>query len=127
MPPQGSKTKQGYELQFGVNNLAHFLFTLFLQPLLEATASIAPKNAVRVIWVSSSAADGAPKPAIDFDNMDYHKEEGIWMKYARSKAMNVIHSAEFARKYKNSGILSIVRLPTNGFSQVSIGVADQAT
>ncbi|KAF5681842.1 hypothetical protein FDENT_7909 [Fusarium denticulatum] len=77
VPPQGSKTVQGYELQVDVNNLVPFLFTHFLHPILAATAQVAPKNSVRVIWVSSSAADGAPTPAIDFMNMDYHKEEGI--------------------------------------------------
>jgi NAD(P)-dependent dehydrogenase (short-subunit alcohol dehydrogenase family) len=113
VPPQGSKTKQGYELQIGVNNLGHFLFTWFLRSTLEATAQIAPKNSVRVIWVSSSAADGAPHPAIDFDNMDYHLEEGIWSKYSRSKAGNVIHSAEFARRTQGSGIVSIALNPGN--------------
>jgi NAD(P)-dependent dehydrogenase (short-subunit alcohol dehydrogenase family) len=108
VPPKGSKTKQGYELQLGVNNLAHFLLTHFLRPVLEKTAQEAPKNSVRVIWVSSSAADAAPNPAIDFSNMDYHKEEGIWQMYSRSKAGNVIHSCEFARRTKGSGIISLV-------------------
>ncbi|KAG5762625.1 hypothetical protein H9Q72_009289 [Fusarium xylarioides] len=113
VPPQGSKTVQGYELQIGVNNLAPFLFTHFLHPILAATAQIAPKNSVRVIWVSSSAADGAPTPAIDFKNMDYHNEEGIWPKYSRSKAGNVLHSVEFARRTAGEGIISIALNPGN--------------
>ncbi|UKZ80011.1 hypothetical protein TrVFT333_007775 [Trichoderma virens FT-333] len=113
VPPKGSKTKQGYELQLGVNNLAHFLLTHFLRPVLEKTAQVAPKNSVRVIWVSSSAADAAPNPAIDFSNMDYHKEEGIWQMYSRSKAGNVIHSCEFARRTKGSGIISLALNPGN--------------
>jgi NAD(P)-dependent dehydrogenase (short-subunit alcohol dehydrogenase family) len=108
VPPQGSKTVQGYELQIGTNNLGHFLFTHFLRPVLAETAKTAPKNSVRVVWVSSSAADGAPHPAIDFSNMDYHIEEGIWSKYSRSKAGNVLHSAEFARRTANEGIISVV-------------------
>lgn len=90
VPPQGSTTVQGHELQLGINNLGHQLFTQLLTPLLERTSQTAPNDSVRVIWVSSSAADGAPRPAIDFSNMDYHKEEGIWSKYSRSKAGNVI-------------------------------------
>ncbi|KAF5708592.1 short-chain alcohol dehydrogenases/reductase [Fusarium globosum] len=113
VPPQGSKTLQGYELQIGVNNLAPFLFTQFLHPLLAATAQSAPKNSVRVIWVSSSAADGAPTPAIDFSNMDYHNEEGIWPKYSRSKAGNVLHAVEFARRTAGEGIISIALNPGN--------------
>lgn len=109
VPPQGSKTVQGYELQIGVNNLAPFLFTHFIHPVLAATAQIAPKNSVRVIWVSSSAADGAPTPPIDFTNMDYHNEESIWPKYSRSKAGNVLHAVEYARRFADQGIISIVR------------------
>jgi NAD(P)-dependent dehydrogenase (short-subunit alcohol dehydrogenase family) len=110
VPPQGSKTKQGYELQLGTNNLGPFLFTHFLTPILTRTASIAPANSVRIVWVSSSAADGAPKPAINFDNMDYHREEGPWTKYGRSKAGNVLHAVEFARRTQGSGIVSLVSL-----------------
>ena len=110
VPPQGSKTVQGYELQLGTNNLGPFLFTYFLTPILATTVKAAPKNSVRIVWVSSSAANiTAPKPAIDFSNMDYHIEEGIWVKYGRSKAGNVLHSAEFARRKADSGIISLVR------------------
>lgn len=110
VPPQGSKTAQGYELQLGTNNLAPFLFTNLLTPLLARTAEIAPKDSVRVVWVSSSAVITAPKPPIDFDNMDYRKEEGIWSKYSRSKAGLVIYAAELARRTGGQGIISVVSL-----------------
>lgn len=108
IPPAGSKTKQSHELQYGVNNLSHFLLTHLLRPALETAAKSAPKDTVRVVWVSSSAADAAPNPAVDLENMDYHREEGAWMKYSRSKAASVIHSTEFARKSEGTGILSLV-------------------
>ncbi|OJZ90818.1 hypothetical protein ASPFODRAFT_57077 [Aspergillus luchuensis CBS 106.47] len=113
IPPAGSRTKQGYELQYGVNNLGHFLLTYFLRPALETAANIAPKNSVRVIWVSSSAADAAPNPAIELTNMDYHRDEGAWMKYCRSKAASVVHSAEFVRRTKGTGIISLSLNPGN--------------
>ncbi|CAI7609154.1 hypothetical protein N7533_000553 [Penicillium manginii] len=113
VPPEGSRTKQGYELQYGVNNIAHFLLTHFLRPALETAAKQAPRNSVRVIWVSSSAADAAPNPAVDLTNMDYQREEGAWMKYSRSKAASVIHSAEFARRNKGTGIISLALNPGN--------------
>ncbi|KAF0320225.1 putative short-chain dehydrogenase [Colletotrichum asianum] len=113
VPPQGSTTVQGHELQLGINNLGHQLFTQLLTPLLEKTSQIAPNDTVRVIWVSSSAADGAPRPAIDFTNMDYLKEEGIWSKYSRSKAGNVIQASEYARRMKDSGIISLSLNPGN--------------
>ncbi|KAJ0274041.1 hypothetical protein COL940_009539 [Colletotrichum noveboracense] len=45
--------------------------------------------------------------------MDYHKEEGIWSKYSRSKAGNVIQAAEYARRMKESGIISLSLNPGN--------------
>lgn len=108
IPAQGSKTTQGYELQQGVNNLGHFLFAKLLTPTLVESAKTAPKNSVRIVWVSSSAADFAPKPPIVFDNMDYKTDESRFTKYARSKAGNAIHSCEFSRRYADSGIISLV-------------------
>lgn len=109
-PPQGSKTAQGYELQLGTNNLGHFLFTKLLHPILAKTAASAPPISVRVIWVSSSAAQLAPKIPIVFENIDYKKkDESAWTKYARSKAGNVVHGAEFARRTVGEGIVSVVR------------------
>ncbi|CAI6085707.1 unnamed protein product [Clonostachys chloroleuca] len=113
IPPTGTQTKQGYELQYGVNNVAHFLLTHFLTPALKTAAESAPKASVRVVWVSSSAADAAPNPAVDLTNMDYHRPEGAWMKYSRSKAASVIHSAEFARRTKGTGIISVALNPGN--------------
>ncbi|CEJ91607.1 hypothetical protein VHEMI07309 [[Torrubiella] hemipterigena] len=113
IPAQGSKTTQGYELQQGTNNLGHFLFAKLLTPTLVESAKTAPKNSVRIVWVSSSAADFAPKPAIDFDNMDYAKDESRFTKYARSKAGNAIHSCEFSRRYADSGVISLALNPGN--------------
>ena len=48
VPPAGSKTAQGYELQLGRNNVAPFLFTKLLPPLLVKTAKSAPKGSIRV-------------------------------------------------------------------------------
>ncbi|KAI8626001.1 short-chain dehydrogenase [Xylariaceae sp. FL1651] len=103
LPPPGSKTVQGYELQLGVNNIGTFLFTRFLSRILISTASTAQTNSVRVVWVSSLAAEGAPKPAIDFSNMDYKKEEGEWQKYERSKAGTILHACEAARRSQREG------------------------
>ncbi|KAK4696757.1 hypothetical protein P7C71_g1220, partial [Lecanoromycetidae sp. Uapishka_2] len=76
VPPQGSKTKQGYELQLGTNNVAPFLFTQFLLPILAKTAKVAPADSVRVVWVSSNMAEiSAPKGGIDFDNLDYKTDK----------------------------------------------------
>ncbi|KFA73701.1 hypothetical protein S40288_09850, partial [Stachybotrys chartarum IBT 40288] len=105
-PPQGSKTKQGYELQLGTNTLGHFLFIHFLTPLLKETAKVAPKDSVRIIWVSSMSIDFAPKPLIDFTNLDFHVDEDANSKYNRSKSGNLLHAIEFSRRHPDSGIVS---------------------
>ena len=108
VPPQGSKTAQGYELQLGTNCIGHFMFSNLLRPILAKTAASSAPNSVRVVWVSSSAISYTPKTAIDFSNMDYKKDEMAWTKYGRSKAGNVVHGAEFARRAKDEGIISMV-------------------
>jgi len=112
-PPQGSKTTQGYELQLGTNNLGHFLFVKLILPIMRTTAATAPKDSVRIIWVSSSAAYMAPKPAIDMTNLDYQKDESPTTKYCRSKAGNAMHSVECSRRTEGSGILNLSLNPGN--------------
>ncbi|GAB1202659.1 hypothetical protein APSETT445_001280 [Aspergillus pseudonomiae] len=107
IPPQGSTTAQGYELQLGTNVVGPFLFTKLLYPALVRAAADSPPNSVRVVWLSSSAVRMAPTPAIDFSNMDYRKDEGAWTKYARSKAANILLAVEFARRSEKDGVGSI--------------------
>jgi retinol dehydrogenase-12 len=108
-PPQGSTTKQGYELQLGTNNLAPFLFTKLLTPTLASTAKSSPPGNVRVVWVSSSAAEGlSPTGGVDLNNLDYKQDKGAWHKYGVSKAGNIFHSKEYAKRYEADGIISVV-------------------
>lgn len=108
VPPQGSKTKQGYEMQLGTNNLAPFLFTKLLTPTLIKTAKVSPPGTVRVVWVSSSAAEGFPKNGVAMDNLDYKTDKSPWLKYGMSKAGNVLHSKEYAKRHGWNGVISVV-------------------
>ncbi|KAK0383873.1 hypothetical protein NLU13_7965 [Sarocladium strictum] len=114
-PEQGSKTAQGYELQLGVNNVGTFMFTELLTPILIETAKGAPENSVRVVWVSSSAADVpiSPTNGVDMDNLDYHKDKSAFHKYMVSKAGNFLHATEYARRHAGDGIVSIALNPGN--------------
>ncbi|KAI2642712.1 short-chain dehydrogenase [Xylaria nigripes] len=114
-PEYGSKTAQGYELQLGTNCLGPFLFTKLLTPTLVTTAKTASKGSVRVIWVSSSAAEHlTPKGGIDLDNLDY-KRDGIYAlkKYGISKAGNYYHGTEYARLHRDDNIVSVSLNPGN--------------
>lgn len=110
-PPKGSRTKQGYELQLGTNNVAPFLFTKLLTPLLLSTAKASPPGSVRVVWVSSSMAEiGAPKNGVDMAALDFESLNGKSdsHKYGVSKAGNILHCKEFAKRYGGDGIISVV-------------------
>ncbi|KAL4932527.1 uncharacterized protein BDV17DRAFT_300654 [Aspergillus undulatus] len=106
-PPEGAQTTQGYELQLGTNNIGHHLFVKLLSPVLAATAKEEPKDSVRVVWVASDAVSWAPKPAIDFENLDYKRNEGARIKYGRSKAGTIMQAVEMMRRHKQEGIVSI--------------------
>ncbi|KAH6673463.1 hypothetical protein B0J14DRAFT_481810 [Halenospora varia] len=113
-PPQGSKTKQGYEVQLGTNNVAPFLFTKLLTPILIKTAKAAPPGEVRVVWVASSAAEGlSPTNGVDMDNLDYKNDKSPTHKYGVSKAGNILHAREYARNYGREGIISVPLNPGN--------------
>lgn len=111
-PPKGTTTKQGYELQLGTNCVAPFLFTKLLTPIMLETAKKEPKGSVRVVWVSSLAAQlNAPAGGVDMNNLDYKKKDVNQMtKYGISKAGNVFHAMEFQRRYTEHGIVSVVSL-----------------
>lgn len=113
--PQGSKTIQGYEVQLGTNNIGTFMFTQLLTPTLVATAKKELPSTVRVVWVSSSAAEGlSPSPGgVPIENLDYHDEKSPMFKYAVSKAGNYLHGTEFAKRHKSDGVVSVPLNPGN--------------
>ncbi|KAK9329507.1 hypothetical protein V1520DRAFT_379187 [Lipomyces starkeyi] len=100
-PPVGSKTKQGYELQWGTNVVAHFALHKLLTPILTSTAASSPAGTVRAIWVSSIAHTRSPKPyGINFDDINYTKTRSLfsWITYAQSKAGAVLLADEYAKR-----------------------------
>jgi NAD(P)-dependent dehydrogenase (short-subunit alcohol dehydrogenase family) len=94
MIPPASKTDDGYELQFGVNHVAHFALTGYLYPVLKAT----PNS--RVVAVSSMAYLHG---AIDFDNLRTEKNYDAMREYAQSKLANVLFSLELQRRIEAAG------------------------
>ncbi|KAF2029941.1 NAD(P)-binding protein [Setomelanomma holmii] len=114
VPPKGSVTKQGYEQQLGTDCLAPFLFTKLLTPLLLQTAKSSPAGSVRVVWVSSSAAELiAPTGGVDMTNLNYANDKQDWHKYGVSKGGNVLHALEYQRRHQSQGITSVALNPGN--------------
>ena len=105
------KTKQGYEMNLGVNTIAPFLFARLLTPILVRTARRSTPGSIRVIWVSSSAAYlAAPEGGVDMTNLDYKEEKPMFYKYGMSKAGNFLHSSMYAKLHKEDGIVSVVSI-----------------
>ena len=74
------------------------------------TAHTSPPGTVRVVWVSSSAAERfSPPGGVEMGNLHYKDEKSVWHKYGVSKAGNILHSNEYARRYGMYGVLSFVR------------------
>jgi NAD(P)-dependent dehydrogenase (short-subunit alcohol dehydrogenase family) len=116
LPGEDDKTAQGYDLQLGVNNLGTHLFTKLLTPALVDTARDELPATVRVVWVSSSAAETrfVPTGGVPLDNLDYRNSKpSNFARYAISKAGNYLQGAEFARRHAADGVVSIPLNPGN--------------
>lgn len=104
--PPGT-TKEGYEIQFGVNHVGHALLTKLLLPKLEATAQ-QPGADVRIIMLSSAGHALAPKGGVLLD--DVHSEMtsiNTFTRYGQSKLANILYSNELAKRYPKIRCISI--------------------
>jgi NAD(P)-dependent dehydrogenase (short-subunit alcohol dehydrogenase family) len=89
------ETKDGLELQFGVNHMGHFLLTTSLLPLMKQS------DGARIVVVAS----GAHKVGrIHFDDLGMHKGYTVVAAYGRSKLCNVLFTKELARRLDGSGV-----------------------
>ena len=107
----GDRTAQDLEPLIGQNCVTTLLFTLLLLPQLRA-ASTAEAPA-RVLWTASFLAEGAsPVNGIDFDLLEKGTADQT-RNYAVSKAGTWILGREFARRFGEEGVLSLVLNPGN--------------
>ncbi|KOX17025.1 oxidoreductase [Nocardiopsis sp. NRRL B-16309] len=86
-----SRTRDGFETQFGTNHLGHFALTNLL---LEHVTG-------RVVTVSSSLHRMAP--GIDFDNVDLVGRYTPYRAYAQSKLANMLFTLELQRRLMDAG------------------------
>lgn len=96
-------TKEGYEVQFGVNHMGHALLTKLLLPSLErATATDADgiHADVRVVVLSSAGHSARPPGGIDFDLLKTIAEKiTTYHRYGQSKLANILFARELAARY----------------------------
>jgi len=93
MAPPKTLSKQGFEIQFAVNHLAHMLLTLELLPMLKE------KNNSRVVTVTSGVQYFGK---IQWDDLQGNIKYDRWASYAQSKLANVMFGLELNSKLKRS-------------------------
>ena len=101
MIPPLSRTKDGFELQFGTNHLGHFALTNLLLPHVTG----------RVVTVSSGMHQLG---RIDFDDLNWERRRySPWRAYGQSKLANLLFTAELQRRLTEAGakVLSMAAHP----------------
>jgi NAD(P)-dependent dehydrogenase (short-subunit alcohol dehydrogenase family) len=88
------ETAEGFEMQLGVNHLAHFALTGLLLDVITGTPG------ARVHNTSSSAAFSG---AIYFDDLMGEKEYGRWTAYGQSKLANIFFANELNKQLNAAG------------------------
>ncbi|MFF6973778.1 MULTISPECIES: oxidoreductase [Streptomyces] len=83
-----SRTKDGFETQFGTNHLGHFALTNLLLPHITD----------RVVTVSSEAHKKPGAPRIHFDNLGLAGEYRPRAAYSQSKLANLLFTLELQRR-----------------------------
>ena len=93
------RTKNGFELQFGVNFLGHFLLTELLLPKLNKAKTS------RIVHTSSVLHE---KGSIDLADLNYEKKKYSGLgAYNQSKLAQVLYSRYQAKLLKSSNITSV--------------------
>ena len=111
MVPPLKHTKQGYELQFGTNHLAHYTLTGLLLPLMIGVPGS------RVVTVSSIAARGGK---INFNNLDAKKGYIPFKFYSQSKYANLLFGKKLDNILKERGAETISIICHPGVSATNL-------
>lgn len=97
-------TRDGFELQFGINHLGHFALTQALVPLLRGRPD------ARVVTVTSGAQYFG---RIDYDDLQGERSYDRWKAYGQSKLANVMFARELQRRLdaEDAGVRSLAAHP----------------
>jgi NAD(P)-dependent dehydrogenase (short-subunit alcohol dehydrogenase family) len=99
MSPEG-RTKDGFETQFGVNYLSHFLLFQLLRDSLSKSAS--SESPSRVVVLASCAHRGGQ---VRFDDYNFDKEKyDAGQAYSQSKTAEIYLASEIDRRCGGEGI-----------------------
>ncbi|KAJ8269863.1 hypothetical protein GJAV_G00107660 [Gymnothorax javanicus] len=105
-----TKTQEGFETQFGVNHLGHFLLTNLLLDLLKKSAPS------RIVVVSSKLYKYGD---INFEDLNSEKSYNKAFAYSQSKLANLLFTLELAERLGESGVT--VNALTPGMVRTNLG------
>jgi NAD(P)-dependent dehydrogenase (short-subunit alcohol dehydrogenase family) len=89
-------TVDGFEQQFGVDHLGHFLLARDLLPRLVESAP------ARVVVLSSA---GHRMGDVDFDDVNFERRDyEPFLAYGAAKTCNVLHAVEIDKRYRDKGV-----------------------
>jgi NAD(P)-dependent dehydrogenase (short-subunit alcohol dehydrogenase family) len=97
--PNRTETKDGFESQFGVNYLAHYVLTALLIPTLLSSST--PDCNSRLISVTSSGHGFSP---VRFQDTYLKNDYDPWIAYGQSKTGNIWMANYIDRKYGPLGL-----------------------
>jgi NAD(P)-dependent dehydrogenase (short-subunit alcohol dehydrogenase family) len=104
--PQGT-TAEGFELQFGVDHLGHFMFTTLLLPQLQTAAQLS--GDARVVTVSSEAHRNW---GIDLSDINFERREyDTFLAYGQAKSANILMTVELHRRFGADGVTALAVHP----------------
>ncbi|KAL7912407.1 NAD(P)-binding protein [Trichoderma velutinum] len=101
-------SKDGYEIHFAINHLAHAMIIRELLPVLTRTAEI-PNSDVRVVCLTSEAWKAHPSSGVLYDQVRTETggmSLGVF-RYGQSKFANVAFAAELGRRFPKLMAVSI--------------------
>ncbi|XP_029986642.1 retinol dehydrogenase 14a [Sphaeramia orbicularis] len=105
-----TRTQDGFELQFGVNHLGHFLLTHLLLDLLKRSSPS------RIVVVSSQLYKYG---VINFEDLNSEQSYDKASAYSRSKLANLLFTCELGRRLEGSGVT--VNALTPGIVRTNLG------
>ncbi|KAI6056192.1 retinol dehydrogenase 14 [Marmota monax] len=105
-----TKTEDGFEMQFGVNHLGHFLLTSLLLGLLKSSAPS------RIVVVSSKLYKYGE---INFEDLNSEQSYNKSFCYSRSKLANILFTRELARRLEGTNVTVNVLHP--GIVRTNLG------
>lgn len=101
-PSKQQFTEEGFEMQFGVNHLSHFLLTNLLLDVIKTSAP------ARIITVTSMLHK---RGKLDFDSFRGFEKYSAQAAYNQSKLANVVFGVDLAQRLADTGVTSNVLHP----------------